>query len=43
MKIFVTGARGFLGSHVVDSLRARGAEVHALGRQDGDRREPDVA
>jgi nucleoside-diphosphate-sugar epimerase len=43
MKIFVTGARGFLGSHVVDSLRKRGAEVHALGRQDGDLREPDVA
>ena len=43
MKIFVTGARGFLGSHVVDSLRKRGAEVHALGRQDGDLREPDIA
>jgi GDP-L-fucose synthase len=43
MKIFVTGARGFLGSHVVDSLRQRGAEVHSLGRQDGDLREPDVA
>ena len=43
MTIFVTGARGFLGSHVVDSLRRRGAEVRALGRQDGDLREPDVA
>jgi len=43
MKIMVTGARGFLGSHVVDSLRRRGADVEALGRQDGDLREPDVA
>ena len=43
MTIHVTGARGFLGSHVVDSLRRRGADVHAIGRQDGDLREPDVA
>lgn len=43
MKITVTGARGFLGSHVVDSLRKRGADVRPLGRQDGDLREADVA
>lgn len=38
MSIVVTGARGFLGGHVVDSLTARGADVSALGRQDGDLR-----
>jgi GDP-L-fucose synthase len=43
MKITVTGARGFLGSHVVDSLRRRGVEVWALGRQDGDLRDAAVA
>jgi GDP-L-fucose synthase len=43
MNIVVTGARGFLGSHVVDCLRKRGADVRPLGRQDGDLREGDVA
>jgi GDP-L-fucose synthase len=43
MKITVTGARGFLGSHVVDSLRRRGVEAEGLGRQDGDLRDVDVA
>ena len=36
MAIHVTGARGFLGSHVVEALRRRGAAVRALGRRDGD-------
>ena len=43
MTVCVTGARGFLGSHVVDSLQRRGVEVRALGRQDGDLRDPAVA
>lgn len=38
MKIIVTGGRGFLGAHVVRELRARGAEVLALGRKDCDLR-----
>lgn len=43
MTVVVTGARGFLGTHVVDCLRKRGANVRPLGRQDGDLREADVA
>jgi GDP-L-fucose synthase len=43
MNVVVTGAKGFLGSFVVDALRQRGVTVHALGRQDGDLRVPDVA
>lgn len=41
--IVVTGARGFLGGHVMESLRRRGVNVRGLGRQDGDLREADVA
>jgi len=41
--IHVTGARGFLGSHVVASLERRGVAVRALGRSDGDLRDPAVA
>lgn len=41
--IHVTGARGFLGSHVVACLERRGVPVRALGRKDGDLRYPDVA
>ncbi len=33
MKVFVTGANGFLGSHLVDRLLARGDEVHILIRK----------
>jgi nucleoside-diphosphate-sugar epimerase len=32
MKAFVTGATGFVGSHLVEALRARGDEVTALAR-----------
>ena len=43
MAIYVTGALGFLGGHVVDALKQRGALVEALGRQHGDLRLRDVA
>jgi nucleoside-diphosphate-sugar epimerase len=33
MKVFVTGANGFLGSHLVDRLLERGDEVHVLVRK----------
>ena len=39
MRCLVTGARGFLGSHLVDQLVARGDEVFALVREAG-RRSP---
>ena len=32
MKALVTGATGFVGSHLVEALRARGDEVTALVR-----------
>jgi GDP-L-fucose synthase len=41
--IVVTGARGFLGGHVMESLRRRGVNVSGVGREDGDLREADVA
>jgi nucleoside-diphosphate-sugar epimerase len=31
--VIVTGARGFIGTHLVDHLVAAGAEVHALSRR----------
>ena len=36
MKIFVTGATGFLGSHLVKHLRAEGHEVLAVGSKECD-------
>jgi nucleoside-diphosphate-sugar epimerase len=33
MRVFVTGANGFLGSHLVDRLLERGDEVHVLVRK----------
>jgi nucleoside-diphosphate-sugar epimerase len=33
LKALVTGARGFIGSHLVETLLARGFEVHCLLRQ----------
>lgn len=36
MKIFVTGATGFLGTHLVTSLRAQGHEVTAVGSRECD-------
>ena len=36
-KVFVTGATGFLGEHVVRALVRQGSEVHALARATADR------
>ena len=36
MKVLVTGGRGFLGSHVVERLRARGDDVSIASRKDYD-------
>jgi len=33
-RVLVTGASGFLGSHLCERLRARGAEVHAVSRSE---------
>lgn len=43
MKVYVTGGKGFLGRAVCDALRARGADVFALGRAEGDLLDPHVA
>lgn len=37
MKILLTGATGFVGSHILDSLRARGLEVRVLLRKSSSR------
>jgi len=34
MRIFLTGGSGYIGSHVLKALLARGDEVHALARSD---------
>ena len=34
--VFVTGASGFIGSHLVQALRARGERVRCLVRQNSD-------
>ena len=36
MKVLVTGATGFLGSHVCELLREKGHEVRALVRKTSD-------
>ena len=36
MKVLVTGANGFIGSHVCRELVARGAEVRAVRRPGSD-------
>jgi GDP-L-fucose synthase len=36
MSVVVTGARGFLGQHVVAALQARGVAPRLLGREEGD-------
>ena len=40
VRALVTGGRGFLGSHVVEALQARGAEPVAVGRAEADLRDP---
>ena len=42
MKIVVTGGLGFLGSHVVNAIRRKGGDAVALGRGDGDLKNPFV-
>ena len=36
MKVALTGATGFIGSHILDALRSRGHEVTALVKEDVD-------
>ena len=39
MRAVVTGGAGFIGSHVVEALLARGDEVHALDDLSAGKRE----
>ncbi len=41
-RILVTGARGFLGSHLVRVLTESGADVHGLVREEADLRDADA-
>lgn len=34
MKILVTGASGFVGSHLIDALKAKGEEIYKLSRRE---------
>lgn len=43
LKILVTGAAGFIGSHLVNELEQNGYDVTGVDRTDGDLRHPDVA
>src|SRR5262245_62061384 len=38
MRVFITGATGFLGGALARALAAQGAEIHAVGRATADRR-----
>jgi len=40
VRITVTGAEGFIGSHLVPELAAQGHEVYAVDRRDGDLAKP---
>lgn len=41
-RVLVTGGRGFLGRHIVDALRQKGADPVAVGRSDADLRDRDA-
>lgn len=43
MKIVVTGGRGFLGTHVCNAINRQGGSPVAIGRADGDLKNPFVA
>jgi UDP-glucose 4-epimerase len=41
-RILVTGGTGFIGSHLVERLRAEGARVDTLSKETGDIRDPNL-